>query len=185
MSARDAEAEHRTRQSVISARLSAGRLAKRAAAARAPLEKRTPPSPGWRPVRQERELDKLWEEATDLSRDRMLAAGASSPQQQDTAPLYGSQRPLSQKERSYQLQKAMERRERRRRDEMSAQQSEQQAAHELEVKRRKHDRLRAKQRSARGAGTGGASGLSRAERKEIQQRLYATPRRELTGNMYA
>ena len=92
---------------------------------------------------------------------------------------YGSRRPLSAKERGFQVEKATERMSRRRIAELKANAREEAAREELESKRRRHDLRRAKQRSARG------KGLSPEDRTKIQQRLYATPRRERAGAVYA
>ena len=182
--ARDAERERHDRAAVASARQSARLSAKHmhATARERPLKTETPPPQHWRQwpsgTPEARDVNHLWAEA---EANALGTAGSITPQGQSPAspqPLFGSQRPLSTKERGYQLEKAMEQRARRHMQELKAQAMEQEAVEELRSKHRRTERLRAKQRSARG-------GMSRTERKAVQQRLYASPRRQAVGSMYS
>ena len=102
----------------------------------------------------------------------------SPPGDSEPSPTYGSQRPLSKQERRFQLEKHMERNARKRLQELRAQHQEQEAVQELESKRRRNDLLRSKREAK------SARGLQRGERKLIQQRLYASPRKPQSGAVY-
>ena len=192
--AREEERERQEKAAVMSARLSARNSARAASARfrRSPLPTTSTPSPEWRkwpdaPPGQ-RDVNSLWKQLNEtrqasaafsaiMREHREQAPGPNlgsppQPQQQSEEPLYGSRRPLSAQERRFQLEKSMESKARRRLAELKAKERERLAIEELETKRRKHDRLRAKQQSARG--------LNKTERKASQQRLYAVSYTHLT-----
>jgi hypothetical protein len=169
-----------------------------------------PLAAGWRKwpsdtVPQQRDVSKLWTQVSeshikgasavaafvDAAGESVNAGTDGSPAPVDEPAAaasiahrellyYGSRRPLSEKERGYHQDKMEEQRARRLKAELKAAVAEQAAKAELETKRRRHELLRAKQRSARTA----RADLSKAERDKIQQRLYATPRRERAGAVY-
>ena len=94
---------------------------------------------------------------------------------------FGSQRPLSTKQVELQAESMLQYQARQRRWAAKAQAQENLAKADLESKRLRNELLRVRQRSARTA----ATNRTKAERQEIQKRLYASPRRERKGAMYA
>jgi len=142
MTARDAEQEAAERARELRRRDSARRTARRAASSRTPLPSSRPPQAAWRKLPSglsaaERssgapQLDDLW---AQVEQQVTGLGGPPMPQEQDET-VYGSQRPLTAKERQYQAEKMEEIAARKRLIQMREQEKERKAVAKYEMKRK-------------------------------------------------
>lgn len=174
MTARDEAAEHGQRQAELSRRASARFSARRAALNRTPLATTKPKAAEWRkyPSGQtpgEQPVDQVWSEVAEAYEGR-----PPQPQEQNQQ-VYGSQRPLSAKERQYQIEMAEERRARKRLQAIKEQAKEKKAIQKFTEKQRELAYMRGKAKMAKPSTEGYAR---KHKAKEIRDRLQAVQERE-------
>lgn len=177
MSAREAEAERAKRQHELTRRESARRSARKAIESRPLLPTTSPPPAQWRKYPAGRpgavQVDHVWEavdEAYEEEREAAGRAGRPPMKQVQRREAYGSQRPLSAKERQYQLEKQLENRARRQLDAWKADQKEKAALRKHEQKERELTFMRAPTKSD--------LRLKKERAQELRNRLYAVQERE-------
>ena len=203
--AHELEQQRRAREAIVSARLSARRVAQAAATQREPLQTHSPQSPGWRDrptLPSEATVDGLWNRlATGDAAPRggvacQLAADGWKPRAEteectgdgsdDSPTRLSSARSSARGSARGSLWSArseddMVLRANRRLQQLRALESERQKVEDLEKRRRALEKYHTARRSASARG----KNLSKSERKAAQQRLYSPTQRAPTGAIYA
>lgn len=180
MTARDAEREARDRAREMSRRESARKTARRAALNRTPLPTTQPVQPAWRkyPMGQSaaagdpgQQLDDVWDQVEQEY--AMTRFGLPPQPQEQTKQTFGSQRPLSSKERAYQIEKMEENAARRRLHQLKEQEKERLAIAKHEARQKELERYRKAQQRPKNE-----LKENQARAKAVRDRLGAVQERE-------